>query len=237
MKETKRISISLLILLALLAVGCTNPSKVAVEFVTQHPELRDSVKEHVLKNRVPDVVLERWSNISFRTSDLEHAIVDHSLEKLWDEFNSTGLIQYPDRPAAYHYAGFNVNIHPVIGYSHSSSMVALRVNYHASNWLFLKQIILLVGDKRYATPMITVFDTSVARDVNYDGTITERKDFYLTSKATEELVYAVVNAPESVDVKVRLLGDTGYLDFVLPIHVRRAWQDVIWYYDKEYKSK
>lgn len=233
MKVNSALKVGILILIVLLLAGCSEPepSDIATEFVAHHPDLKPSSVNHVLKSRVPDHVLENLGNSGLPLQDIEHKIIEHVLEKSWDEFRGVGFLQHPDRRAQANIYRPRAYFYPYIGYDQNSYWVWVRAVYEADSWLFINQVMVLVGDKVYKTERVSIFDDNVVREVESGG-IMERVDFSMRLSGTKDLAYAIANAQEGEEIKVRFVGDTYHYDFYLSTPVRRAWQDIIWYYDR-----
>lgn len=105
----------------------------------------------------------------------------------------------------------------------------------SSDWLMLKGVVVLVGEKRYTyypDPLSALSMEGSDCTSSYSG-VTCTEWFHLPAKKGEELFNifaAIADAPDSVSVKVRADGSDGDSDWELSADERQAWRDIVFYY-------
>ena len=93
----------------------------------------------------------------------------------------------------------------------------------SSDWLMLKGVVVLVGEKRYTyypDPLSALSMEGSDCTSSYSG-VTCTEWFHLP---------AIADAPDSVSVKVRADGSDGDSDWELSADERQAWRDIVFYY-------
>lgn len=103
---------------------------------------------------------------------------------------------------------------PAIFISDGSASLSIAFNYTASDWCFIKDIIVKAGDNRYNFP-----DVASDTDVE-DGGISEWVVISFGEKSYPLLQYISDN--QSAEIKVRLDGSESDEDFVLDPVVKQA---------------
>jgi hypothetical protein len=105
----------------------------------------------------------------------------------------------------------------------------------SSDWLMLKGMVVLVGEKRYTyypDPLVALSMRGSDCASSYYG-ITCAEWFHLPARRDDELskiFAAIAGAPDSVPVKVRADGSDGNADWELTKDERQAWKDIVFYY-------
>lgn len=106
-----------------------------------------------------------------------------------------------------------VSIYPRIIFITSASEYTWNVDYFARNWMFIDEMSIKVGNNVY-----TFTDFTTSRKVYSDATVQEHLAFSITNDSLVFMQDLIEHRDEKI--KVRLRGDSDYVDFFLPDEVK-----------------
>lgn len=108
-----------------------------------------------------------------------------------------------------------VSVFPMVSSSDNFDMYNISMTYYAKDWAFINKIVIKIGDTRY---ILSNFYTS--RDVRKDATIREYCSFSITNQLLPMMQDLIDHRDE--EIKVRLDGSKGNIDFVLTDDIKNA---------------
>lgn len=108
-----------------------------------------------------------------------------------------------------------VSVFPIVSSSDNFDMYTISMTYYAKDWAFINKIIIKIGDNRY-----NLSDFYISRDVKKNATIQEYCSFSVTNQLLPMMQDLIDHRDE--EIKVRLDGSKGNIDFVLTDDIKNA---------------
>ena len=119
--------------------------------------------------------------------------------------------------------------YPYLAKGESSSWWFLRLTLYRDDWLFAKQVQVIVDGTVYSTVVKESFSDDVKTDVLYGG-VYECVTFRQTDAGSDALFQAIANYSGTAPLKVRVNGSEYYHDYSLSPSDVRVWQDMLFLY-------
>jgi len=108
----------------------------------------------------------------------------------------------------------------------------------ASSWVFLDRVYVKIGDIRHSIPEEACHE--ISRDVDRNSVfalnrpgvdIREVIGVDYEARGVKSVVSAIAEAPLGTEIRIRLQGREGGVDFTLPPSHHRAWKDMLFYFE------
>lgn len=154
--------------------------------------------------------------------------IKSQLRKDYDEFRQITFLEHKQDPNTL--SREKPYFFPYIGYDQSGKWMFARARIFTEEWIFMEQVMVVIGNRTYSTPVYPSYSDLVTHDV-WTGGVFERIDFRWSDSEVEELGRAIADAPLGTTIKVRFAGSRRNFDFTLSRSQHQAWKDMIFYYD------
>jgi len=119
--------------------------------------------------------------------------------------------------------------YPYLAKDSSSSWWFLRLTVYRDDWLFAKQVQVIIDGTVYSTVVKESFSDDVKTDVLYGG-VYECVTFRQTDAGSDALFQAVANYSGTSPLKVRVNGSQYYHDYSLSLADVQVWRDMLFLY-------
>mgnify|MGYP004488874339 CR=1 FL=1 len=148
-------------------------------------------------------VFDGAADISTKSDDMSGSFSAYSTSLIGAKSNiSTSVSSY-------------VSVFPIVSSSDNFDMYTISMTYYAKDWAFINKIIIKIGDNRY-----NLSDFYISRDVKKNATIQEYCSFSVTNQLLPMMQDLIDHRDE--EIKVRLDGSKGNIDFVLTDDIKNA---------------
>lgn len=117
--------------------------------------------------------------------------------------------------------------YPYLAKDAASSWWFLRLTLYRSDWLFAKQVQVIVNGTVYPTVVKDSFSSDVRTDV-LDGGVFEEVSFRQTDAGSNDLFKAITDYTGTAPLKVRVNGTDYYSEYTLGSADIQAWKD-LWF--------
>lgn len=119
--------------------------------------------------------------------------------------------------------------YPYLAKNASGSCWFLRLTLYRDDWLFARQVQVIVDGRVYSTVVKESFSNDVKTDILYGG-VYECVTFRQTDAGSDALFQAIANYSGKAPLKVRVNGSQYYHDYSMSLSDVQVWRDMLFLY-------